>query len=152
MGAVMACAAILVSASAALAADNWLGTWKMNAAKSKFSPGPGPRSLTLKFEAAPAGIKFSSEGVDAEGKATKTGYVSRFDGQAVPYEGNPDADTAAPKKIDDNSYENTWTKGGKTTTNAKVVVSADGKTMTITHAGTNAKGQTVNHTFVYDRQ
>src|SRR5712692_9296774 len=135
-----ACCAIVVSSSVALAADNWLGTWKLDAAKSKYSPGPAPKSLTLKFEATPGGIKFTGDGVGADGKAVHSTYLSKFDGKDVPYEGNPDADTASPKKIDDNSYDNTWKKGGKATIAAKVVVSADGKTMTSTQTGTNAKG------------
>ena len=147
-----ACCAIVLSSSAALAAENWLGTWKMNAAKSKFSPGPGPKSLTLKFESTADGIKLTSDGVNAEGKPTHGEYVSRFDGKDVPWTGNPNADTASAKKIDDNSYENTWKKGGKTTIVAKAVVSKDGKTLTTMQKGTNAKGQTVNNAVVYDRQ
>jgi hypothetical protein len=147
-----ACCAIVLSSSVALAADNWVGTWKLDVAKSTYSPGPGPKSLILKFEATPAGIKLTTDGVGADGKATHGGYVSKFDGKDVPWEGNPNADTAAPKKIDDNSYENTWKKAGKVTIVAKVVVSKDGKTLTVTQTGTDAKGQAVNHTEVYDRQ
>ena len=147
-----ACCAIVLSSSVALAGDNWLGNWKLNAAKSKYSPGPGPKSQTLKFEATPGGIKFTGDGVDADGKPTHSMYLSKFDGKDVSYEGNADADTAAPMKIDDNSYDNTWKKGGKATIAANVVVSADGKTMTITQTGTNAKGQAVNNTILYTKQ
>ena len=147
-----ACFAIVLSSSVALAADNWLGTWKLDAAKSNWSPGPAPKSLTLKFEATPGGIKFTGDGVGADGKATHSMFLSKFDGKDVPYEGNPDADMASPRKIDDNSYDNTWKKDGKATIAAKVVVSADGKTMTITQTGTNAKGEAVNNTIVYSKQ
>ena len=147
-----ACCALVLSSSVALAADNWLGTWKLDAAKSKYSPGPAPKSLTLKFEATAGGIKFTGDGVNADGKPNHSMFLSKFDGKDVPYEGNPDAETAAPMKIDDNSYSNTWKKGGKPTVTAKVVVSADGKTMTITQTGTNAKGETVNNAIVYTKQ
>ncbi len=144
--------AVALSSSVVLAADNWLGTWKLDAAKSKYSPGPGFKSLMLKFEATPAGIKLTTDGVRADGKAIHGGYVSKFDGKDVPWEGNPNADTAAPKKIDDNGYENTWKKAGKVTVVAKVVVSKDGKTLTGNQTGTDANGQAVNNTEVYDRQ
>ena len=144
--------AIVLSSSVALAADNWLGTWNLDLAKSKYSPGPAPKSLTLKFEATPGGIKFTSDGVSADGKPNHSMFLSRFDGKDVPYEGNPDGDMATPRKMDDNSYSNTWKKGGKATITAKVVVSADGKTMTITQTGTNAKGEAVNNTIVYNKQ
>jgi hypothetical protein len=152
MASLAACSAIVLSSSVALAAENWLGTWKLDVAKSKFVPGPGPKSLTLKFEATKDGIKVTSDRVDAEGKATHGGYVSKFDGKDVPWEGNPNADTAAPKKIDDNGYVNTWKKAGKVTIVAKVVVSKDGKTLTGTQTGTDAKGQAVSNVEVYDRQ
>ncbi len=147
-----ACCVMVLSSSAVLAADNWLGTWKVDLAKSKYSPGPAPKSLTLKYEATPGGTKFTGDGVGADGKPNHTMFLSKFDGKDVPYEGNPDADMASPMKIDDNSYTNTWKKGGKATITAKVVVSADGKTMTITQIGTNAKGEAVNITAVYSKQ
>ena len=144
--------AMVLSSAVALAAENWLGTWNVDLAKSKYSPGPAPRSFTVKFEATPGGIKFTGDGVGADGKPNHSMFLSKFDGKDVPYEGNPDADTAAPMKIDDNSYSNTWKKGGKATVTAKVVVSADGKTMTITQVGTNTKGETVNNTIVYSKK
>ncbi len=57
-----ACCAIVVSSSVALAGENWLGNWKLDVAKSKYKPGPGPKSLTLKFEATADGIKLTSDG------------------------------------------------------------------------------------------
>jgi hypothetical protein len=147
-----ACCVIALSSAVALAGDNWLGTWKMNAAKSKFSPGPGPKSLTLVFESTADGIKLTSDGVRADGTPSHGEYLSKFDGADVPWTGNPDADTAAVKKIDDNTYENVWKKDGKPTISAKAVVSKNGKTLTTFNKGTNAKGQTVNNTVVYDRQ
>ena len=147
-----ACCAIVLSSSVALAADNWLGTWKLNVAKSKDSPGPGPRSETVKFEATPAGTRLTTDAVTADGKATHGSYVSKFDGTDVPWAGNPDADAASPKKIDDNNYVNTWKKGGKATFVVKVSVSSDGKTLTVTQTGTNSKGQAVNNVDVFDKQ
>jgi hypothetical protein len=146
------CSAIVLSGSVALGADNWLGTWKLDTAKSKVMAAPGPKSQTLKFEKTADGIKLTSDGVSAEGKPTHGEYVSMFDGKDVPWTGNPDADMASPKRIDDNSYDNTWKKDGKPTITAKVVVSADGKTLTIVNGGTNAKGQAVDSTFIYNRQ
>ena len=135
-----------------MAGENWLGSWKMDAAKSKFSPGPAPKSLDLKWESTPAGTKFTSDGIGADGKSSHSGYVSKFDGKDVPYDGNPEADMAAPMKVDDNSYTNFWKKAGKATITSKVAVSADGKTMTITQTGTNAKGEVVNNSAVYAKQ
>ena len=43
------CAIVLV-ATAAQAADNFLGTWTLNIAKSKYDPGPAPKSQTTVLE------------------------------------------------------------------------------------------------------
>jgi hypothetical protein len=140
-----------LGASLAVAGENWIGTWKLNAAKSQ----PGANALraeTLKFEATPAGIKLSLEGADAQGKPVQAGYTSKFDGTPVPWTGNPMADTAAPKKIDDNSYENVSKLGGKGTLTAKVVVSKDGKTLTVTQDGTGPNGEKIHSVGVYDKQ
>ena len=146
------CSALVLSSSVILAADAWIGSWKMDTSKSKASPGPAPKSLDVKWEATSAGTKFSSEGVNADGKATHSAYVSKFDGKDVAYEGNPEADVCAPTKVDDHSYTNTWKKAGKPTITAKVVVAADGKTMMITQTGTNSKGEAVNNAFAYTKQ
>jgi hypothetical protein len=152
VGFLVVCAVMLFSGSAVLAADSWIGTWKLDVAKSKFSPGPAPKSLTLTFASTPDGIKHTSDGVNAEGKATYSEFVSKFDGKEVPYKGNPNADTAAPKRIDDNSYENTWKKDGKVTITAHAVVSKDGKTLTVHQKGKNAKGEAVDSTAVFEKQ
>ena len=152
VGAFAVCVGALLSGSALLAADNWIGSWKLDVAKSKFSPGPAPKSMTLKFAATADGIQFTSDGVDAEGKPTHSQFASKFDGKEVPYKGNPNADTASPKRIDGNSYSNPWKKDGKETTTSHVVVSKDGKTLTVHQTGKNAKGEAVKHTLVFERQ
>jgi hypothetical protein len=150
-GALVLGAVMIFSSSAVLAAENWLGTWKLNVEKSKY-PGPAPKSLTLKYDASQGVIKFTSDGVGADGKATHGTYSSKFDGKDVPWEGNPDADTSAPKKTDDYSFENVWKKGGKVTFTIKAVVSKDGKTYTVSQTGKNAKGDAVNIVAVYEKQ
>jgi hypothetical protein len=153
VGALVVCSLMVLSSSVVLAADNWNGNWKLDLAKSKYTPpGAAPKSLTLKFEATPAGTKITADGVDAEGKPIKSSWTSKMDGKEVPWENNPNADTASPQKVDDNTYTNTWKKDGKVTVTAKVVVSADGKTLTVTQTGKNAKGEAVNITAVYDKQ
>ena len=152
VGSLAVCAVMLFSSSIVLAADNWMGTWKLNVEKSKYSPGPAPKSLTLKYEASQGGIRHTSDGVNAEGKATHSAYSSKFDGKDVPYEGNPNADTAAPKKTDDNSFENVWKKDGKVTATLKAAVSKDGKTMRVTVKGTDAQGKPASGVLVFEKQ
>jgi hypothetical protein len=140
-----------VFAGQALAGDNWIGSWKFNAEKSKVGANV-IRAQTLTFEATADGVKLTSDGTDAEGKPMHGGYTSKFDGKDVPWAGNPMADAASPKKLDDNTYENVWKLGGKATVSAKVAVSADGKTLTVTQTGTDPQGAKVSSVAVYDKQ
>ena len=147
-----ACGALVFLTAVAMAGDNWLGTWKLDSSKSKFSPGPGPKAQVLKFVETKDGTQLISDGILADGTTTHGTYTSHFDGKDVPWTGNPDADTASPMKVNDNTYDNTWKKDGKATMMAKVTVSADGKMLTVTQTGTNAKGQAVKNMAVYTRQ
>jgi len=144
--------AVLVLGSIAQAADNQAGTWKLNVAKSKYSPGPAPKEGTLTIESQADGLKFTIHGTDAEGKAVHMEFSPKYDGKDYPATGMPGADTISMKKIDDNTIETVSKKGGKPLITTKSVVSKDGKTRTSSQKGTNAKGEKVNNTIVYDKQ
>jgi len=115
--------------------EKWLGTWKMNPAKSKFSPGPAPKEWTLKFEKSDGGIKLTSSGITAKGEKQSMTFTAPFDGSEVKWSGNPDADTCAPLKMNDGAYVNAVKKGGKLILVVKAQVAADGKTLTIIQTG-----------------
>jgi hypothetical protein len=149
----VAVVSMLVLGVTVMAADSNIGTWKLNLAKSKFDPGPAPKSQTLKIEAWGAdGVKYTADGVDAEGKPSHWELQAKYDGKFVPFTGNPDSDMLAYKRIDANTVEATTQLKGKAAQTTKVVVSADGKTRTLTQTGKDAKGQTVNNVVVYDKQ
>lgn len=143
---------VLMGSAAAQAADNWAGTWKLNLAKSKYSPGPAPKSNVAKLEASAGGIKAISDGVGADDKPTHTEFAAKFDGKDYPYKGSAAYDTVVVKRIDDNTYEASLKGKGKATMTSRNVVSKDGKTRTQTQTGTDAQGKAINNTVVYDRQ
>ena len=152
--AVCAFAAALTALPGAAIAQGYalFGTWVLNVAKSKYDPGPAPKANTVTYEASGAGIKVSSMGTDAEGKPTGVSITGSFDGKDSPATGSPDYDAVAFKKTGASTMETTRMKGGKVVQNAKYVVSADGKTLTITATGTNAKGQKIHNVSVFDRK
>lgn len=149
---VLACIALLAASTAAFAGDAWLGTWKLDVAKSKFSPGPAPKSETLTWKAVGGGVQLTSHVVRADGKEFRGGYTTRYDGKEVPWKGNPDADASIATRTNDYGYINVWKKGGEVVMTATVIVSNDGKTMTISQTGKNAKGETVDNTEVYTKE
>ena len=139
---------------AAQAQDAWVGTWKLNLAKSKYDPANlAPRSQTIKQEAMGSGMKVTVDTVDAQGKALHQEYMTMFDAKSSEIKGAPDANTTRVyKRIDSRTYEYVQSVGGKLTTTARNVVSADGKTRTVTTTGKDAQGRTVNNVAVSDRQ
>ena len=97
----------------AQAGDPRMGTWKLNVAKSKYSPGPAPRSVTLKVEPSGQGEKVTAEFVNADGTRTTSQYTANFDGKDYPFTGSAVADTVSLKRIDARTTDRTDTKGGK---------------------------------------
>jgi hypothetical protein len=149
---ILAVIAFCAGMNAALAADMFSGNWKVNLAKSKSDPGPAPKGPNFsKIEATNDGLKFTNTGVNAEGKPTANEWSGKFDGKDNPVKGDPNRDTAALKKINDNTIEIVSKKDGKVTTTNRTVFSKDGKTRTSTTTGTNAKGEKVNNLTIYEK-
>jgi hypothetical protein len=133
--------------------DPFVGTWKLDVSKSKYSPGPAPKGSTVTYEAAGPAYKVSVKTEPASGPAQEWSYTTTLDGKDSPITGsNPNADTIAAKRIDANTIEIVSKKGGKVTITARIVISADGKTRTNTQTGTDAAGQKVTNVLVFERQ
>ena len=130
-----------------------VGTWNMNIAKSKFSTGTGFKSATSRIEPVPGGVRHTVDSVYADGTTRKYEYTTNYDGKDVAVTGNsPWGDTTALTRIDDRTTRTVYKSKGKVTVIQMSVVSADGKTRTVTTKGTNPAGQTVDNLSVYDRQ
>ena len=152
-GVVLLAGCLIASLVQAQPAPAWAGTWKLNLTKSKYSPGPVPKSSNIKIEAAAGGgLKQTTDQVTGSGESRHIEVTAMFDGKDAAVKGNPDVDTQAYKRVDDRSYEVTGKKNGKVTTITKVTISPDGKTRTATQTGTDPQGRAVNNTIVYDRQ
>ena len=140
-----------VVAAVAFASNPYIGTWKLNEAKSKI-PASAPKNTSVVYEAAGDSIKVTVEGVDGTGKPAHNEWTGKFDGKDYPLTGDPTADTRSYKKINDSTAELTNKKDGKPILTGRIVVSADGKTRTVTISGTDANGKKVKFASVYDKQ
>jgi hypothetical protein len=157
---VLLIAAAALSSAVISAADARAGMWKLNLEKSKFSPGPPPQGPnTQKIETVDNGVKVVADGVNAQGQKTHTEYTVKFDGKDYPQkpmlDGKPapnGADTISAKKIDDSTIELTTKRQGTVVTTVKDTISKDGNTRTATVTGTNAQGQAINITAVWEKQ
>lgn len=148
---VMLLAVGFFAATACFASDVQMGTWKLNEAKSKLTPGAAKNS-TVVYVAAGDEVKITVDGTDSDGKPTHNEWTGKFDGKDYAVTGDPNSDMRAYKKINDHTLELTVKKGGKVTTTGRIVVAADGKSRTVTTSGTDAKGNKVKSTAAYDKQ
>jgi hypothetical protein len=134
------------------AADPELGTWKLNLAKSKYDPGPGPKSVERTYSLTPQGTKISIHGVSATGAAIVEESTFTYDGKQHPITGVADYDRIAIKRVTPFEATTDLIRAGKVIGKIKRVVSQDGKTLTVSVHLTNAKGELVHDLSVYDRQ
>src|SRR3954463_9056059 len=126
----------LAAGAFCLAADDpMMGTWKLNEAKSKLASG-GPKNTTVVYAAAGDQIKITVDGTDADGKTAHSEWTGKFDGKDYPVTGDTTANMRS-YKMDGKDLELTNKKDGKVTATGKVVLSADGKTRTVTISGTD---------------
>jgi hypothetical protein len=150
-GTLLAVLVCLVAATA-FAAD-WLmmGTWKLNEAKSKLSPGAA-RNHTVIYTAVGSRVRVTVDGTDPNGKPTHNEWIGAFDGKDYPVTGDPGSDLRSYTKIDDHTMSFTLKKTGEVTIAGQIVISKDGKSRTVTTTGTDASGAKVTNIAVYDRK
>jgi hypothetical protein len=145
---------LTIAAVAAFGADNTLGTWKLNLAKSTYTPPPMPvKNLTVTREASDGGVKTTLTGERSDGTAVNSSYTAKYDGKDVQVAGNAPYDMIAVKQVNANTLTDKRSKTGtpyKAT--SRIVISNDGKTMTATLKGTNADGKQFTQVFIYEKQ
>jgi hypothetical protein len=130
----------------------WIGTWKLNVAKSTFSPGQGPRSRTVTYQAEGQGLRATIEAVQARGGLNNEVLMVFDDGRFYPVTVNPGYDAAAFKRVNDTTIWGIRTKAGKVVQTIISVVSSDGKTETVTQTGVTADGRQLYNVLVSEKQ
>jgi len=140
-----------LAAAVCYADDAQLGTWKLNEAKSKIGAG-SPKLTTVVYEAAGDSVKVTVDGTDGDGNPLHSEWTGKFDGKDYPVTGDSTTDARSYRKVDDHTLAFTNKKGAKVTISGRGVVSADGRTRTVTLRGTDSKGKPFTSTAVYDKQ
>ena len=139
-----------IAAGAMCFANPTLGTWKLNESKSKLGEGAG-KNLVVVWEKAGDQDKCTVDGVDAAGKKTHTVWTGKLDGKDYPITGDATSDTRSFNLKADNTIDMVSKKAGKAVGEGSIVVAPDGKTRTVTNTMTNAKGEKVTSTQVFDK-
>jgi len=153
IGAWCAVSALLLSVAGAVwaADDGFLGTWKLNEAKSKMAAGLAKNS-TVVYAADGDKVKVTIDGTDDKGQAFHSEWTGKYDGKDYAVTGDPTSDMRAYKLEGARTLMATTKKNGKAGVTARIVLSVDGKTRTVTVSATDASGKKVTATQVYDKQ
>ena len=144
---------LFASSGASLAQDALAGKWKLNLEKSKYDPGPPPKGMMLTYEPAEGGIRATVDGVSSDDQPIKQVFGPfKLDEKPYPITGSAVFDNQISKKIDDRTSDFIRRKGEQIVQTGKRELSADGKIVTITTTGRDAKGQQFNSVSIFDKQ
>ncbi len=123
----------------------FVGTWKLNVAKSKFDPGPPIKSETVTIE---SDGKVTVDEIGGDGQAETWSYTA-VSGTEVPITGMQDSTVTETRS--GNTVEHTW-KFGKATSKGKGTLSKKGTVMTYTLDGTDDQGRHEHDVMIFEKQ
>jgi hypothetical protein len=131
----------------------WLGTWRLNDARSTKRAVESPyKRVTTRIEPAGDGLKVTYEMVGTRGGVTHLEWTGRFDAIDYAVQGVDYVLTNAYRQIDSRRYEIVVKVDGAVAATARAEVSSDGGTLTVITAERDARGRSVTTTAVYDRK
>jgi hypothetical protein len=135
------------------------GVWKLDVAKSKFNPSPGPKSATLTIDASGTGVKTTYDEIETDDSHIGYEYsTTDDDGKDCPVSGTArtallgGAESVVVRHAGSNSLVVHFMKSAQIVATNNTVVSKDGKTLKITSQGADAKGQPLSSMTVWNKQ
>ena len=130
--------------------DPRVGTWKLNAAKSKDNT---RKSDTRTYTQSGDSVTAHVEVVNSDGSTQVYGYTAKSDGKDYRWTGQvpTGAETVSVKRVG-NTFTAESKKGGRLLFTTRTTFSAEGKVMTLTTKGTDADGKPIDAVRVYDKQ
>ena len=128
-----------------------LGTWKLNEAKSHMPPGSMVNTNVV-YEAVGDQVKVTTDGTYGDQKPVHTEWTGKFDGKGYPLAGDSAADSRSYKMVNPHTLTMANMQGGKVTSTGRIVVSADGKSRTLSVTGTDPAGKKFSSVAVYNKE
>ena len=142
-------AAAFVAGSTMAQTNPFVGTWKLNVAKSKFNPGPPFKSFTLTFT--PDGTR-KLDLMIADDQPLKA-ELPWSDGKEVSVTVIQGMESATSiSTIQGKTFHDTWKQNGKIIEKVHGVLSPDGRTLTITVDGTPRQGGAYQNRLTFEKQ
>jgi hypothetical protein len=143
-------AAVCAFSVALIAADNpFVGTWKLNNAKSKFAPDTETKEMKVVFEAAGGQVKRVATGIDSDGEPIADTSTIAWDGKDHAING-PGMTVAVVQS--GRTINVTIKHEGKAIEHVKLTVSKSGKTMTALAKGIDQKQRPIDNTEIFEKQ
>jgi hypothetical protein len=139
-------------ATAANAPDPVIGTWTLNVAKSKFTPGHELKSQTRTYTETAKGVSLKVSGMAADGAALSQQATFKYDGKSYPMSGTPDYDALSVQRLNDSIVTSTLLKAGKPVGTTIRTISMHGKVMTLSTKLKDANGKRNEMIAVYDKR
>lgn len=140
---------VWVSCCCSWAADSFVGSWKLNVAKSHLTGAPQPLAATIDIERQEGAVGWSEEGLDSRGKPQKVGYGFNAFQDSVDFR---DGHTLLLRRVNDDAIACTRKLNGKIIGTEQRVVSQDGTRLMIVASGTKDTGEGFYIIAIYDRQ
>jgi len=132
------------------------GTWKLKVAQSKLSPNQpdAPKEDTMVFRVAGDHFEYTETGMQKDGKPIAEKWTFYPNGGVVKalQSAAPEGESFVETVIEPGNRYLTILKDGKQIGVSHLVISRDGKSLTITDKGTDAKGKPYESVSVYNRQ
>jgi hypothetical protein len=143
---------LLGFAATLFAADPFVGTWKMNPAKTKYKVGTAPKEQTVTITEAGSDLNVKVAGTAADGGKISVNYTVPSSGGAGKMVEPSSYDGISAKRMGANERVMSYMKGGKVVYTAHSKLSTDGNSLSVSAKGVNPSGQTVDANVVYDKQ
>ena len=145
---------LIAFSSPAIAADPFVGTYKLNAAKSATSGGQTPPDMTLTISEDGGNLLIATSGKTADGSPISADVlvVPKTGGTVKAPQGQVNYDSTVFSRRDPNTIDMVAMQKGKERTRVKLALSRDGKTLTRSFTSTNAQGRPVSGTSVMERE
>ena len=146
--------ALIAVPTVAIAADPFVGTFKLNPAKSSTSGGQMPPDLTLTIAEDSSNLRITTSGTSANGSPISADVlvIPKAGGTVKAADGVSNYDSTVVSRKDPNTIDLSASQKGKERTRVKFALSRDGKTLTRSFTSTNGQGQPVTGTSVLERE
>ncbi len=147
--------AMLAMTATTFAADNSLGTWKLDVAKSTQPPGMSPvKTLTVVRKAIDGAVDTRVAGEREDGSKIESSYRAKYDGKEVTLKGSGlPYDTISLTQVDANTFtDHRAKKGTAYKGTGRFTVSKDGKSALLEVTGADADGKPFTMKAVFVKQ